>query len=146
MGLSLSGTHTIFFIVSIIVAGAISGVFMAVTTDISLSLTERGDRLQDQLDTEFKIINDPNNIPTSGVYYVFYLKNIGGNELTTTNQTFQIFVNGDIVITADYYFADNSIKPSEYTSLYVDKSLASGDHTLRAVGPHGIDDEFSFTT
>ena len=145
MGFSLSGTHTIFFIVSLIVAGAISGVFMAVTTDVSLSLTERGDRLQDQLDTEFKIINDPNNIPTSGAYYVFYLKNIGGNELTTTNQTFQIFVNGDIVITADYYFADSSIKPSEYTSLYVDKSLASGDYILRAVGPQGIDDEFTFT-
>jgi len=41
VGFSLTGTHAIFFIASVIVAGAVSGVFMAVTTDISTSLSDR---------------------------------------------------------------------------------------------------------
>ncbi len=145
MGSSLSGTHTIFFIVSLIVAGAISGVFMAVTTDVSVSISDRGDRLQDQIDTEFKIINDPNNIPTSGSDYIFYLKNIGGTKLSTTNQTFQIFIDGDIIDITNYNFTDSSIRPSEYTTIYAETSLSPGGHTLRVVGPQGIEDEFTFT-
>jgi len=92
VGFSLTGTHAIFFIASVIVAGAVSGVFMAVTIDISTSLSDRGNRLQEQLDTEFKIISDSSNIPISGSDYIFYLKNTGGKVLVTTNETFQIFI------------------------------------------------------
>ena len=76
MGFSLTGTHVIFFISSVIIAGAVSGVFIAVTTNVSTSLSDKGERVQEQLDTDFAIINDPDNIPTSGSDYLFYLKNI----------------------------------------------------------------------
>ena len=81
MGFSLTGTHMIFFIAAIIVAGTVSGVFIAVTMNVSNSLSERGKRVQEQLDTDFEIINDPDNIPQSGSDYLFYLKNIGGKKL-----------------------------------------------------------------
>jgi flagellar protein FlaG len=148
MGFSLTGTHVIFFIVSVIIASAVSGVFFAVTNDVSNSLLDRGERVQEQLDTEFKIINDPENIPTAGAGsdYLFYLKNIGGKVLVTTNETFHIFIDGDLVITANYNFSDNSIQPDDVTTLYVDSSeISAGDQTLRVVGPQAIDDEFTFT-
>ena len=146
MGFSLTGTHVIFFIASVIVAGTVSGIFIAVTTNVSTSLSERGDRVQEQLDTEFKIINDPDNIPTSVNDYLFYLKNIGGKRLTTTNETFQLFVDGDIISTANYNFSDDSIQPGEVATIYVANSeISSGDHTLRIVGPRAIEDEFTFT-
>jgi flagellar protein FlaG len=146
MGFSLTGTHVIFFIVSVILAGAVSGVFIAVTNSVTTSFSERGVRVEEHLDTEFKIINDPDNIPISGNNYLFYLKNIGGKELATTNETFHLFVDGEIVIKANYNFADNSIQPDEITTIYVDNSeITSGDHTLRIVGPQAIDDEFTFT-
>jgi len=146
MGFSLTGTHVIFFIASVIIAGAVSGVFFAVTTDVSNSFLDRGERVQEQLDTEFKIINDPDNIPTSGSDYLFYLKNIGGKELATTNETFHLFVDGDIVATANYNFSDNSIQPDEVTTIYVNNSeISTGDQTLRVVGPQAIEDEFAFT-
>jgi len=145
MGFSLTGSHVIFFIAAIIVASTVSGIFIAVTMDVSTSLSERGNRLQEQLDTDFEIINDPDNINYSGGYYTFYLKNIGGKKLVTTNTTFQVFINGDIIAVANYYFGDSSIKVSEVTELYVSASLSSGDHTLRVVGPLAIDDEFTFT-
>jgi flagellar protein FlaG len=144
MGFSLTGAHVIFFIAAVIVAGAVSGAFIAITMNVSTSLSDRGDRLQEQLDTDFKIINDPNNIPTSGSDYIFYLKNIGGKELPTTNETFQLFIDGEIIATANYNFSDESIQPSEYTRIYVTESLSSGDHILRVVGPQAIEDEFTF--
>ena len=146
MGFSLTGAHVIFFIAAVIAAGAVSGVFIAITMNMSTSLSDRSDRIQEQLDTDFAIINDPNNIPVQNNLYIFYLKNIGGKKLETTNETFQIFIDGEIVATANYNFSDTSIQPSEYTNLYIPDSLiSSGDRTLRIVGPRAIEDEFIFT-
>lgn len=146
MGFSLTGTHVIFFIASVIIAGAVSGVIIAVITDVSNSLSDRGERVQEQLDTEFKIINDPDDIPTDGTDYLFYLKNIGGRELATTNDTFNIFLDGEFIVIANYNFSDTSIQPDEVATLYIDDGeISSGDHTLRVVGPQAIKDEFTFT-
>ena len=146
MGFSLTGTHIVYFIASVIIAGAVSGVFIAVINGVTTSFSERGDRVEEQLDTEFKIISDPDNIPTSGGDHMFYLKNIGGTKLATTNTTFHIFIDGELIVTANYNFSDNSIQPDVTTTLYVDSSeISAGDHTLRIVGPQAIDDEFTFT-
>jgi len=146
MGFSLTGTHIIFFIAAVIVAGLVSGILISVTMDISTSLSEKGDRVQEQLDTDFEIINDPDNIPDAGGYYRFYLKNIGGKKLVTTNETFQLFVDGDLIATTNYNFTDESIQPSEVTEIFVvNSTISSGGHTLRIVGPLAIDDEFTFT-
>ena len=146
MGFSLTGTHVVFFIAAVIVAGAVSGVFITVINNVTSSFSERGDRVQDQLDIEFKIINDPDNIPTSGSYYLFYLKNIGAKEIITTNETFNIFIDGELIVKENYYFSNNSVQKEEVTTIYVSNSvISSGDHTLRIVGPQAIDDEFTFT-
>ena len=145
MGFSLTGAHVIFFIAAVIVAGAVSGVFIAITMDLSSSLSERGDRLEEQLDTDFAIVNDPNFIPSSGGYYTFYLKNIGKKKLATSNETFQIFIDGEIVAIGNYYFQYSSIPSSNVTELYIDTSeISAGDRTLRIVGPLAIEDEFVF--
>jgi len=146
MGFSLTGTQVIFFVASVIIASAVSGVFIVVINDVSNSLSERGERVQDQLDYEFAIINDPNNIPSEGSNYLFYLKNIGGKKISTTNSTFTIFIDGELVAVANYNFSDNSINPDEVTTMYIVTSeIDAGDSTLRVVGPRDIDDEFTFT-
>jgi archaeal flagellar protein FlaG len=144
MGFSLTGTHVIFFIASVIVAGMVSGVFIAVTMDVTTSLSNRGGRVMEQLNTDFSIINDPRIIPMSGPYYIFYLKNIGGALLITTNQTFQVFVNGELIGTSQYYFEDSSIAVEAVTTLYVNTTLATGDHSLRLVGPQAVNKDFTF--
>jgi flagellar protein FlaG len=145
MGFSLTGTHVIFFIAAVIAAGMVSGVFIAVTMNVSTSLSDKGDRVKEQLDTDFAIINDPNIIPTQGSYYIFYLKNIGGKKLATSNQTFQVFLDGEIISSLKYYFEDSSIVTGGVTTLYVNTTVALGDHTLRVVGPQATEDEFIFT-
>ena len=61
---------------AVIVAGAVSGIFIVVTTSISGSLHENGERVIETLNTDFSIINDPESIPLSGGSYVFYVRNI----------------------------------------------------------------------
>ncbi len=146
MGFSLTGTHVVYFIAAVIIASAVSGVFITVINNVTSSYLERGNRVQEQLDTDFKIINDPNNIPTEGSNYVFYLKNIGGASLTTSNETFQVFIDGEYIAIGNYNFSVTSVQPEEVSSLYIATSEAvAGDHTLRVVGPHAIEDEFTFT-
>jgi len=146
MGFSLTGTHVVFFIAAIIIASAVSGVFIAVVNDVTTSFSERGQRVEIQLDTEFDIINDPENIPSADGFYNFYFKNIGRNKLTTSNSTFNVFVDGEIVVTEYYNFSDLSIQPDDITTLNIDTNeILAGDHTLRIVGPQAVEDEFEFT-
>lgn len=144
MGFSLTGTHVIFFVAAVIVAGMVSGVFIAVTMNVTTSLSNRGERVSDQLNTQFAIINDPSIIPMTGSYYIFYMKNTGGAELPTTNQTFQVFINGELLATSQYYFADSFLAVEAVTNLYVNTTLLSGDHILRLVGPHAVGKDFTF--
>ena len=144
MGFSLTGTHVIFFVAAVIVAGMVSGVFIAVTMNVTTSLSNRGDRVIEQLNTDFAIINDPNIIPMTGTYYIFYLKNIGGVRLITTNQTFQVFIDGELIGISQYYFGNASIPIEGVTNLYINTTLASGDHMVRIVGPQAVDKDFTF--
>ena len=147
MGFSLTGSHIIYFIAAVIVAGTVSGVFIAVTMNVTTSLTQRGDRLQEELDIDFKIVNDPQNIPEVSNHYLFYLKNIGGKKFDVTNTTFQLFVNGEIVRTANYNISSSTVSVGDVTTFWVDSSVFSttGDYTLRVVGPQGVEDEFECT-
>lgn len=144
MGFSLTGTHVIFFVAAVIVAGMVSGVFIAVTMNVTTSLSNRGERVSDQLNTDFAIINDPSIIPMTGPYHIFYLKNIGGERLSTTNQTFQVFIDGELLGTTQYYFQDSTLAVEAVTSLYVNMTILSGDHSLRLVGPQAVHKTFQF--
>ena len=144
MGFSLTGTHVIFFIAAVIIAGMVSGVFIAVTMNVTTSLSDRGGRVVEQLNTDFAIINDPNIIPMNGADYIFYLKNIGGARLTTTNQTFQVFIDGEYLSITQYSFGNTSIPVEDVTTLYVNTTLPAGDHILRVVGPQAVEKEFEF--
>jgi len=145
MGFSLSGTHIVFFIAAVIVAGAVSGIFTAVTLNISKSLKEKCERLRDKLDIDFEIINDPESIPLSGGYYLFYVKNIGDKKLETTNDTFQVFIDGNILSREDYYFSSNYTLQADVVTLYISSTeISSGNHKLKLVGPRGVYHEFDF--
>ena len=146
MGFSVTGSHVIFFIASVIAAGAVSGAFLAVTFNLNTSVSERGSRVQEVLDTDFMVINDPENIPLSSGDYLFYVKNLGRNNLITTEEIFTVFIDGELVTTTNYNFSVEEIKPGEISTLYIDSlTIVSGSQTLRLVGPQSVSDEFIFT-
>jgi archaellum component FlaG (FlaF/FlaG flagellin family) len=74
------------------------------------------------------------------------LKNIGERKIPTTNDTFTLFIDGELVERDNYNFSDNSIQKEEYTILYIDISeISAGDQVIRIVGPQDIVDEMTFT-
>ena len=146
MGFSLTGTHIVFFIAAVSVAGVVSGVLIAVVTDVTGGFSDKGDRLIGELDTDFKIINDPENIPDSGGDFIFYLKNIGDGKLSMDNDTFQLFVDGDMIPKVNYSLSPSIIYPSEVAEIRVDNTtISSGTHQLHVVGPYAVTDTFQFT-
>lgn len=145
MGFSVTGSHVVFFIASVIAAGAVSGVFLAVTFNLNASVTERGERAQEILDTEFTVINDPEHIPLLDTNYVFYLKNLGGRQLVTSENTFTVFIDGELISSNWYTFSEETIRPGEISILSIDTTMIqSGVRKLRLVGPQSIYDEFIF--
>lgn len=146
MGFSVTGSHVVFFIASVIAAGAVSGVFLAVTFNLNTSFAERGDRVQEIMDTEFAVINDPEHIPQNGPDYVFYIKNLGGKQLVTSIDTFTVFIDGELISSTHYNFSVETIRPGEISTLYIDSIIIdAGVKKLRLVGPQSIHDEFICT-
>ena len=146
MGFSLTSTHIIFFITAISLAGIVSGIFISITMDISNEFSKRGRILADEINIDFQVINDPDNIPEVGGYYIFYIKNTGENKIITDNETFQVFIDGTLVPKAKYYLTPSYIYPPDVAELHVDNStISSGTHKLKTVGPYGISDTFIFT-
>ena len=141
----MTGAHVIFFVSSVIVAGAVSGVFIAITTGLTGSFSERGLHVQEELETEFSVINDPTAIPLENSKYVFYVKNIGSRKIIASNSTFQVFIDGDILSSDLYYFDTETVLVGEYSSLFINQTaVSSGYHTLRLVGPLTVEDTFEF--
>jgi flagellar protein FlaG len=146
MGFSLTGSHIVFFIAAVSIAGIVSGVFVGIITDITGSFSDKGERLTGEIDTDFLIINDPEYIPDTGGNYVFYLKNIGDERILTDNETFQLFVDGDLIPNTNYSLSPDHIFYSEVAEIRVDNAtISTGSHQLRVVGPYGLADIFQFT-
>jgi flagellar protein FlaG len=146
MGFSLTSTHIILFIAAVSIAGIVSGVFVTIITDVTTSFSDKGERLVGEINTDFKIINDPENIPLIGGYYIFYLKNTGEGRLLTDNETFQIFIDGEIIPKNNYYLTPSYIYHSEVAEIHVDSTMISaGTHQMRAVGPYAVAETFQFT-
>lgn len=145
IGFSLTGAHVIFFVSSVIVAGAVSGVFIAVTTGLMGSFSDRGIQIQEKIETDFAIINDPTTIPSVNNSYVFYLKNIGLRSLVCSNTTIQVFIDGDIISSDLYHFDTEIVLVGDIVSLYIHETMIDdGFHTVRIVGPSTVQDIFEF--
>jgi len=145
MGFDLSATAVIFFIASLIVAGSVSYVFLDASNKIDGSLSKKLDKMREQIDTEFMIINDHEDIPDENGYYLFYLKNIGNSNIVTTNETLQLLIDGQIISNTSYYSSVNYIQSGEVTTIYVDtEMISSGDHNLIVVGDMAIKKDFVF--
>jgi len=79
------------------------------------------------------------------VAIIYFILKHWCSKIPTTNETFNLFVDGEFVVIADYSFADTSIQTEQVTTLYISTSaISAGDHNLRVVGPQAISDEFAF--
>jgi flagellar protein FlaG len=137
-------SELIMFIVAVIVAGSVAGALAYVTNDIAHGINEHGAVVADQLRMDFAIINDPNDIPTdTNGDYMFYIKNIGKMSFPFSNDSVQVFIDGNIIPPANLTFTDvnnnaiTSIDPYEVGVIHVHTTIDTGYHRIQVVLDNG---------
>lgn len=146
MGFGTTATEAILFIGAVLVAVFTAGVLGVSSYKMADGIKEKGVILGDKLKTDFEIINDPDNVPTQGGKYVFYVKNTGRKNFYFTNSTVTVIIDGQMISQSDITVqgTSGSLKRSEVGTILVSTSLSSGYHTLRIVLFNGVTREFVF--
>ena len=144
MGFGEIASQIIFFIAVVLLASSVSAVLFVTVQKMSVEVREQGDVFKKLIGTDFEIINDPVNVPydSSKNAYVFYVKNTGSEELTFTNNTLTVLLNGSAV---QFTTSTQVLKPGETGTLYVYTSQLTGDNKLVVVSENGVKKSFEFT-
>jgi flagellar protein FlaG len=150
MGAGASATQMVFFIASVIIALSVVGAIFMNVQSLSSAVIVGSKTLSEQLKTDITVINDPEIIPnSSGLYYKFYVKNIGIQELGTKYIT--VIIDGTII-------SDNALNKTileeggqtwltgDVLEINTTVSLSAGNHNLRVITANGIEDTFPFRT
>ena len=150
MGAGASATQMVFFIASVIIALSVVGAIFMNVQSLSSAVIIGSKTLSEQLKTDITVINDPEIIPnSSGIYYTFYVKNTGVQELGTKYMT--VIIDGTII--SENNLNKTILEEGGQTWLTGDVlminttvSLAAGNHNLRVIASNGIEDSFPFRT
>lgn len=144
MGFSISSSHLVFFLASMIVASTLAGVFIATTDSISSGIQAQEDELSERMKSDISVINDANNVPNDPL--VIYVKNTGSTRMNTSNV--EVLVNGTLqspssitVVNGD----DNVWGPTEVIKVEINIKLPEGDHWVKVIGSHQVEDTMEFT-
>ena len=74
------------------------------------------------------------------------MKNTGKGKLVTDNETFQLFIDGELISNGKYNMTPSYIYPSDVAEIYlINTTVSSGTYQLRLVGPYAIADTLTFT-
>lgn len=135
-------SQLIALIVSLTVAVAIGGVIMENADVLSGSIQRKGSNLSQQIETDIKIINDPQyvteNIGGENVV-ILYVKNTGTETLDNRKDLIDILIDGEYLgrenITS-LQTGDEKWDPSDVLTIvtdYTESYLGPGDHEVKIV-------------
>jgi len=145
-----SAAQLILFITAVLIAASVSAVMVVTIQQISLGIKEQGNYLKSAIATNFKIINDPLNIPTKTIgtntAYVFYVKNIGADPFPFTNSTVSVLIDGNIIPPVNFTTSPTILYPGEVGEIDVITSLSPGNHRITVILYNGVTDTLEFTT
>lgn len=145
MGFSISSTHLVFFLASMVVAATLAGVFIASTESISSGIRSREDALSERLKSDISIINDPSNVP-NGEHLVIYVKNTGSSRMNPENM--EVLINGTLQSDTDIEIVEGNNEywsPNEVVEIKIDVDVPEGDHWAKVIGPYETEDRMEFS-
>jgi archaeal flagellar protein FlaG len=137
MGAGASATQMVFFIASVIIALSVVGAIFINVQSLSSSVVVGSKTLGEQLKSDITVINDPEIIPnSSGIYYTFYVKNTGLQELGTKYIT--VIIDGTIISDTDLNKTiledgGQTWLTGDVLQINTTVSLATGNHKLRVI-------------
>jgi archaellum component FlaG (FlaF/FlaG flagellin family) len=137
-------TQVIFFVAAIVVAGALSGVFIGLSNNMAQAVENRAATFSDKLDSEIKIINDPAFMPYQDSNLTLYVKNTGSIALLPTELL--VMIDGKDQNSSSWTIIGGSAQwvPGVVLEIHLNIILANGDHTAKVVLSNGISDSMGF--
>ena len=142
-------SELIFFIATLIVTASVVGALAYQTSDLTIGMKNSSTQVSSMLDDNFKIINDPSQIPyKQGVGYTFYIKNIGTQAFYFTNNTVNVMINGSEIMNSQLLFSNpgnnGSLIPGQVGTIVANVTLSSGFYTLTITIYNGISKQLIF--
>jgi flagellar protein FlaG len=143
---SVSSSHLILFIASLIIAASVAGTFTQGVQRLSSALGERSVDVSGDIRTDITIISDPG----SGAVYnasgddnvTVLVKNTGSRPLDAESDQIEVLVNGTYQTNVGVTVLDGSAwRVGNVAKLEIDQSLASdSDHRVKIIvnGDEGV--------
>lgn len=138
---SVSVSHLILFIASMLIAASVAGVFTSSVDELAGAIDDRGVQVSDNVRTDVEIISDGGSdsvYNASGNENVTLLvKNIGSNELTVSDTAIDVLINGRFQGSGDVgieLLGDGETwSPDEVVRINASQSLSDGDHRAKVI-------------
>ncbi len=147
---SVSVSHMILFIASMLIAASVAGVFTTSVDDIADAIEEQGPAVSDQVKTSIDIISDSGS---DAIYdedeeeITILVKNTGSSNLVPDTTDIDVLVNGQFVGADDLEFEllgeGNTWSSSEVIRITIDQPLEAGDHRV-LINVDGSEDTIEF--
>lgn len=134
---SVSISHMVLFIASIVVAASVVGVFTDSISRVSGAIDQRGISISEDVRTDIEIISDSgsDNIHTDPDITI-HIKNTGSRSLTAEAKQMDVFVNGtyNSDVTVSLLGGESTWKPGAVAKVTITVgSLDSGEHRVKVI-------------
>ena len=143
---SVSASHLILFIASMMIAASVAGVFTNSIGQLSGALSEQGLDVSSDVRTDVEIISDSGSdaIYDNGTI-TLYVKNTGTERLAADPGAMDILVDGRFATEYNVTRADGSgaWTPGAVVRVDIQQSLSAGDHRVQLT-VNGDEEVFQF--
>lgn len=136
---SVSVSHMIIFIASMVIAASVAGVFTNSVEQLSSAVSDIGGDISEDVRTDVEIISDSGS---DAIYnsdgnenITLHLKNTGSELLFADSTVIDVFVNGSYQRDIEVTLLDDadSWRPGEVVELEISATLGPGDHRVKIV-------------
>lgn len=133
---SVTVSHLIMFIASLVIAASVAGTLVAGVDRVSSSVDDRSDALTVQIDTDITIISDPG----SGAIYdgngtvSIYVKNTGRRPLDPSAENVDVLIDGRYMTNVSVSTVTGTgWARGDVVEITVDQALDPGDHRISII-------------
>lgn len=134
---SVSASHMVIFIASVIIALSVSAVFTTQVLQVSDASRSSAEDLADKIRGDITIINDPASVPYDGTNLTLYVKNTGSSVIPVDSDLYDVLIDGQYKTSINASLikgSGESWSPGEVIEINVtDSSISSGDYEVKVV-------------